>query len=45
LRAHCESWTLRVIKPTYGIPSYTPDPNRLNLALSEDGRIVDAGWD
>ena len=38
-------WTLRVIKPTDGIPSYTPDPNRLNLVLSEDGRIVDAGWD
>ena len=38
-------WALRIIKPTDGIPSYTPDPNRLNLVLSEDGRIVDAGWD
>jgi hypothetical protein len=38
-------WTLRIIKPTDGIASYAPDPNRLNLVLSEDGRIVDAGWD
>jgi hypothetical protein len=38
-------WTLRVIKPTDGIASYNADPNRLNLILSEDGRIVDAGWD
>jgi hypothetical protein len=38
-------WLLRVIKPTDGIASFTPDPNRLNLILSEDGRIVDAGWD
>ncbi|MFO1082343.1 MAG: hypothetical protein U1E23_17155 [Reyranellaceae bacterium] len=38
-------WTLRVIRPTDGIPSYAPDPNRLTLVLSEDGRIVDAGWD
>jgi hypothetical protein len=30
-------WTLRV--------SYVSDPNRLTLVLSEDGRIVDAGWD
>jgi hypothetical protein len=38
-------WTLRVIRPTDGIASYISDPNRLNLILSEDGRIVDAGWD
>jgi hypothetical protein len=38
-------WTLRIIKPTDGIASYANDPNRLNLVLSEDGRIVDAGWD
>jgi hypothetical protein len=38
-------WTLRVIKPTDGIASFISDPNRLNLVLSEDGRIVDAGWD
>jgi hypothetical protein len=38
-------WTLRIIKPTDGIASYVSDPNRLTLVLSEDGRIVDAGWD
>ena len=38
-------WMLRIIRPTDGIASYVPDPNRLNLILSEDGRIVDAGWD
>jgi hypothetical protein len=38
-------WTLRIIKPTDGIGSYISDPNRLTLVLSEDGRIVDAGWD
>ena len=38
-------WTLRVIKPTDGLPSYAFDPNRLTLVLSEDGRIVDAAWD
>jgi len=38
-------WTLRIIKPTDGVQSYASDPNRLNLVLSEDGRIVDAGWD
>ena len=37
-------WTLRVIRPTDGIANYVPDPNRLTLVLSEDGRIVDAGW-
>ena len=39
------TWNLRVIKPTEGIPSYSFDPNRLTLVLSEDGRIVDAAWD
>lgn len=38
-------WTLRIIRPTDGIASYVSDPNRLTLVLSEDGRIVDAGWD
>jgi hypothetical protein len=38
-------YTLRIIKPTDGIPSYAFDPNRLTLLLSEDGRIVDAAWD
>lgn len=38
-------YVLRVIKPTDGIPSYTFDPNRLTLLLSEDGRIIDAAWD
>ena len=38
-------WTLRVIKPTDGLPSYAFDPNRLTLVLSEDNRIVDAAWD
>lgn len=38
-------YTLRVIKPADGIPSYAFDPNRLTLLLSEDGRIVDAAWD
>jgi hypothetical protein len=38
-------WTLRVIKPNDGLPSYTFDPNRLTLVLSDDGRIVDAAWD
>jgi len=37
--------TLRIIKPTDGIPSYTLEPNRLTLLLSEDGRIVDGAWD
>jgi hypothetical protein len=38
-------YTLRIIKPTDGIASYTLDPNRLTLVLSEDGRIIDAAWD
>ena len=38
-------YTLRVIKPTDGIASYTLDPNRLTLVLAEDGRIIDAAWD
>jgi hypothetical protein len=38
-------WVLRVIQPTDGVPSYTFNPNRLTLVLSEDGRIVDAAWD
>jgi hypothetical protein len=38
-------YTLRIIKPTDGIPSYAFEPNRLTLLLSEDGRIVDAAWD
>jgi hypothetical protein len=38
-------YTLRIIKPTDGIPSYTLEPNRLTLLLSEDGRIVDGAWD
>ena len=39
------TWSLRVIKPTDGIPHYTYDPNRLTLVLGEDGRITDAAWD
>lgn len=38
-------WTLRIIKPTDGLPSYAFDPNRLTLVLSEDNRIVDSAWD
>jgi hypothetical protein len=38
-------WVLRVIQPTDGVPSYTFNPNRLTLVLSDDGRIVDAAWD
>jgi len=38
-------YTLRIIKPTDGIPSYALEPNRLTLLLSEDGRIVDGAWD
>lgn len=38
-------YTLRVIKPSDGIPSYALDPNRLTLLLSEDGRIIDGAWD
>ena len=39
------AWTLRIIRPTDGIRDYVPDPNRLTLVLSGNGRIVDAGWD
>ena len=38
-------YTMRVIRPTDGIPNYIVDPNRLTLVLSEDGRIADAAWD
>ena len=38
-------YVLRIIKPSDGIPSYTLEPNRLTLLLSEDGRIVDGAWD
>ena len=38
-------YTLRIIKPTDGIPNSALDPNRLTLLLSEDGRIVDGAWD
>ena len=38
-------YMLRIIKPTDGIASYTLEPNRLTLLLSEDGRIVDGAWD
>jgi hypothetical protein len=38
-------YTLRIVKPTDGIPSYAFDPNRLTLVLTEDGRIADAAWD
>lgn len=38
-------WTLRVIRPTDGLPSYAFNPNRLTLVLSEDNRIVDSAWD
>src|SRR4029453_15120069 len=38
-------YAMRIIKPTDGIPSYTLEPNRLTLLLSEDGRIVDGAWD
>ncbi len=38
-------YMLRVIKPTDGISTYTLEPNRLTLLLSEDGRIVDGAWD
>lgn len=35
---------LRIIKPTDGIALLEPNPNRLTLVLSEDGRIADAVW-
>ena len=38
-------YMLRIIKPTDGISTYTLEPNRLTLLLSEDGRIVDGAWD
>jgi len=38
-------WRVRVFKPTEGIPSYTLDPNRLTVVLTDDGRIADAAWD
>jgi hypothetical protein len=38
-------WQVRVIKPRDGIHTYTIDPNRLTLVLSEDNRILDAAWD
>lgn len=38
-------WQVRVIKPHDGIPSYTINPNRLTLVLTEDNRISDAAWD
>jgi len=38
-------WEVRVIKPREGIHSYTLNPNRLTLVLTEDGRISDAAWD
>src|SRR5438105_1846232 len=38
-------WEVRVIKPNQGIASYTVNPNRLTLVLTEDGRISDAAWD
>jgi hypothetical protein len=38
-------WQVRVIKPHDGIHTYTIDPNRLTLVLSEDNRILDAAWD
>jgi hypothetical protein len=38
-------YTLRIIRPTDGIPRYFLDPNRLTLVLGEDGRITDAAWD
>jgi hypothetical protein len=34
-----------VIKPRDGIHSFTLDPDRLTLVLSDDGRIVDAACD
>jgi hypothetical protein len=38
-------WEVRVIKPRDGIHSYTINPNRLTVVLSEDGRVLDAAWD
>jgi hypothetical protein len=38
-------WEVRVVKPRDGIHSYTINPNRLTVVLSEEGRIVDAAWD
>jgi len=38
-------WEVRAIKHNQGIPSYTLNPNRLTIVLTEDGRISDAGWD
>ncbi len=38
-------WPVRIIRPHDGIPSYTINPNRLTLVLTEDGRISDAAWD
>ena len=37
--------SLRIVRPTDGIPSYEYEPNRLTLVLSEAGQIVDAAWD
>jgi hypothetical protein len=38
-------WEVRVVKPRDGIHSYTINPNRLTVVLSEEGRVVDAAWD
>jgi hypothetical protein len=38
-------WTVRIIRPHDGIPSYAVNPNRLTLVLTEDGRISYAAWD
>jgi hypothetical protein len=37
--------TLRWITPTHGIRGITHDPNRLNLLLGADGKIVAAYWE
>lgn len=38
-------YSLRIIKPADGIPSYDINPNRLTLVLDDNNKIVDAAWD
>jgi hypothetical protein len=37
--------TLRIVRPSDGIPMLMHNPNRLTLVLNEAGLIVDAAWD
>jgi hypothetical protein len=36
---------LRILRPSDGVASAQPDPNRLTIVIGEDGRIADAAWE